>query len=204
MVGRLSPWLSFCVYTCYNGFSVWVWGSCAVCSVSALVAGFSVFGFSGSRSLLPCSVAALRRLAGFVPVGASVSVGCARGADGLARGLFPSARVFSVASGSFGVGRPAFVRRSVACVSSVAPGGLWCFFPSSPCPVGLLPSPRSGRCFCGSGSGSWASAALAAGLGCSVLCFLPPGVAAPVGWGFVSLGGGWWVARPSVCQLALF
>lgn len=173
-------------------------------SLSALVSGFSAFGFSGSRSLSPASVAALRSLAGLVPSGAAVSVGCARGADSVARSLFPAAQVFSVSSGSFGVGRGAFAARSVACVRSVAPGGLWCFFPASPCPAGLLPSPSSSRCFCGLGSGSWASAAFALGSGLSVVCFLPPGVSAPAGWGFVPLGSGWFVVRPAAAQLSLF
>ncbi|MGA1626990.1 MAG: hypothetical protein ACO4AJ_15415, partial [Prochlorothrix sp.] len=123
--------------------------------MSSLVRQFSAFGFSGSRSLSPSSLSALRRLASFVPPGSSVSVGCARGADAAARSQFPAARVFAVSSGSFGVGRGAFAARSVACVRSVPPGGLWVFFPASPCPVGLLPSPSSSRCFSGFGSGSW-------------------------------------------------
>ena len=197
--------LSLAFLPCYVVLWVcWFVVVALVSSLSVLVSGFSVFGFSGSRSLLPCSVAALRFLAGLVPSGSAVSVGCARGADCVARGLFPAARVFSVSSGLFGSGRSAFARRSVACVGSVAPAGLWCFFPSSACPAGLLPSSSSSRCFCGLGSGSWASAAFALGSGCSVLCFLPPAVSAPAGWGLVSVGGGWWVARPAVAQLSLF
>ena len=163
----------------------------------SFVSRFPAVGFSGSRSLPSQSAIALRSVAALVSPSAVVSVGCARGADSLARSLFPHAHVFSVASGRWGSGRGAFARRSVACVSSVAPAGLWCFFPAGPCPAGLLPSPSSSRCFCGLGSGSWASAAFALGSGLAVLCFLPPGVPCPVGWGFTSLGGGWWVSRPS-------
>jgi hypothetical protein len=165
---------------------------------------FSAVGFSGSRSLPPCSVVALRSVAALVSPSAVVSVGCARGADSLARSLFPRARVFSVASGRFGSGRGAFAARSVACVRSVAPAGLWVAFPSAPCPAGLLPSPLSSRCFSGLGSGSWASLALAIGLGCACLVFLPPGVPAPVGWGLVSPGGGWFRFVPRAVQLGLF
>jgi hypothetical protein len=171
-----------------------------------LVSGFSAFGFSGSRSLSGASVAALRSVAGLVPAGSSVSVGCAAGADAVARGLFPAASVFSVASGAWGRGRGAFAARSVACVRSVvSAGGLWLFFPAGACPVGLVPSASSSRCFRGLGSGSWASAALAVGLGCPVVCFLPSGLSVPAGWGFVSLGGGWWFSRPvASAQLSLF
>jgi hypothetical protein len=180
--------------------------SAPVSSPLAFVSGFSVVGFSGSRSLLPCSVSALRFVAGLVSPSASVSVGCARGADALARSLFPLARVFSVASGCFGPGRGAFAARSIACVRSVAPAGLWVSFPSGPCPAGLLPSSSSSRCFSGLGSGSWASLALAAGLGAACLVFLPPGVPCPAGFGLRSLGGGWWFrpSAPSASQLSLF
>jgi len=162
----------------------------------SFVSDFPVVGFSGSRSLPPASVAALRSVASLVSPTASVSVGCARGADSLARGLFPSARVFSVSSGRFGSGRGAFAARSIACVRSVV-GGLWVAFPSSPCPAGLLPSPSSSRCFCGLGSGSWASLAFAIGSGVPSLVFLPASVPCPVGWGLVPLGGGWWLSRPA-------
>lgn len=161
-------------------------------------------GFSGSRSPSPASLSALSSVASAVSSSAVVVVGCAAGVDLAARSLFPSAVVLSVASGSFGVGRSAFARRSVACVSRVASaGGVWVSFPSSPCPPGLLPSSSSSRCFSGSGSGSWASLAFAVGSGLPCLVFLPPGVACPSGWGLSSLGGGWWQWLPPV-QLSLF
>lgn len=175
-----------------------------MCSLSFL-SSFPAVGFSGSRSLLPCSVSALRFVSRFVSASASVFVGCARGADELARSLFPGASVFSVASGAFGVGRGAFAARSVACVRAVASaGGCWVSFPSSACPVGLLPSSLSSRCFGGFGSGSWASLAFAVGLGVPCLVFLPPSVPCPVGWPLVPVGGGWFVFRPSASQLSLF
>lgn len=174
-------------------------------AVSSLVSSASVVGFSGSRVVSPGAAAAVSAVAAVVSRSASVSVGCARGVDSVARGLFPSASVFSVASGRWGVGRGAFAGRSVACVRSVAvPGGVWVSFPSSPCPPGLSPSSSSSRCFSGSGSGSWASLAFALGLGVACVVWLPSGVSAPVGWGLVSAGGGWWVSSPSFVQLSLF
>lgn len=167
---------------------------------------FSTFGFSGSRSSVPsgCSVAA-----GLVPGGSQVFVGCARGVDAFFRGVFPLAAVFSVASGQFGaVGRGAFAARSSACVRAVAAaGGLWVAFPSSPCPVGLVPSASSSRCFRGLGSGSWASLALALGLGVPCVVFLGS-LPCPCGWDLspVASSPGWFssVGQPSPVQLSLF
>lgn len=168
----------------------------------SLVSSAVCVGFSGSRSPSAASLSALSSVAGAVSSGAVVVVGCAAGVDLSARGLFPSAVVLSVASGAFGSGRSAFARRSVACVSRVASaGGVWVSFPSSPCPPGLVPSSVSSRCFSGSGSGSWASLAFAAGSGLSCLVFLPSGVAAP-SW-LVPVGGGWFSFSPPV-QLSLF
>ena len=158
-----------------------------------VLAGFSFFGFSGSRSSVPRSAASvacfLRRFRPLAGV-----VGCAAGVDEFFSGSFPSLSV--VRASSFGSGRSAFASRSVAVVRSVASaGGIWVSFPCSPCPSGLVPSGSSSRCFAGFGSGSWASLAFACGLGVPCLVFLPSGVAFPVSWslfGFVSLGGGVW------------
>jgi len=179
-------------------------------SVSALpaevvsaFAGCSRVGFSGSRSAVsPAVSAAFAACVPIVPAAASVFVGCAPGLDSLARSAFPSASVFSVASGSFGSGPAAFARRSAAVVGAVGAGGLWVSFPASPCPSGLLPCPRWPRDACG--SGSWGSLSLAAGSGLACLVFLPS-APPPTGWGFVSLGGGWWFrpAPPMEVELPL-
>jgi hypothetical protein len=169
-------------------------------AVSSLVSSASAVGFSGSRSFVPYSV---ELVAAAVPAGVPVFVGCARGVDAAARALFPSARVFSASA--FGSGRGSFAARSAACVRAVqSAGGVWVCFPSGLCPAGLAPSASSSRAFCGSGSGSWASLAFAAGLGlpCLVWCFAPPAV-----WGFSSLGGAWWFRSapvPAGVQLSLF
>lgn len=60
----------------------------------------------------------------------------------------------------------ALVRRSQSMVfalqASSSPGLI--AFPDSPCPSPVVPSHIVSRCFCGAGSGTWATAAMAAGL----------------------------------------
>ncbi|MBW4597741.1 MAG: hypothetical protein KME46_33755 [Brasilonema angustatum HA4187-MV1] len=171
---------------------------------------FHTFGFSGSRHL-PASSSALSSAALAVPIGAQVFVGCARGVDEFFRSQFPGARVFSVASGQFGLGRAAFARRSVAFVLALlAADGVLVSFPSSPCPAGLVPSSSSSRCFAGFGSGSWSTLAFCVGLGLPCFVFLGS-LPCPVGWGLVSLSGapGWFqfspaLVAPAPVQLSLF
>ncbi len=171
-------------------------------AVSALLGSASVVGFSGSRSVAPCPALVCAVVAA-LPPGCAVSVGCASGADAAFRVARPGASVFRVAS--FGRGRGAFAARSVACVRSVAvPGGVWVSFPAGACPAGLVPSSSSSRAFCGLGSGSWASLSFAVGLGVPCAVWLPAGLVVPAGWGFSSVGGGWWLSAASGCQLALF
>lgn len=169
-----------------------------------LVSSASVVGFSGSRSPSSESVSAVRAAVGAVAPSSSVFVGCARGVDAAVRSLVPSARVFSVADVGFS-GRGAFAARSVACVDAVAAaGGVWVSFPASPCPVGLVPSSRSSRCFSGGGSGTWASLAYAVGLGVPCCVFLPSGVECPSGWPLGWSAGSWFVFVPPARQLSLF
>jgi hypothetical protein len=144
----------------------------------------AVVGFSGSRRL----ARAFRPLvagvvAAVLAAGRSVAVGCAGGADLFVRSAAPGALVF--AASAFGAGRAAFAARSVALVRAVAaggPGSGFVVFPASPCPSGLSPSASPAACFCGLGSGSWASAAFAAGLGVPVVVF-PCGFSALPPWG---------------------
>lgn len=153
--------------------------------LSSFFASASVVGFSGSRrpaGAVPST--ALFSAIACVPKSAKVVVGCATGVDAVVRLACPHAQVFAVASGQFGQGKSAFVHRSIACVQAVAAAGrsgLWVSFPASACPAGLLPSPSNSRCFSGFRSGSWASLALALGLGVPCLVFSPCGV--PAGWG---------------------
>jgi hypothetical protein len=163
-------------------------------SVSSILSSASLVGFSGSRSSVPAVASSVAAL-----VSGRVAVGCARGVDEFFRGCFPTAEVFRVSGSS----RGAFAARSVSFVQSLATsGGVLVSFPSSPCPVGLLPSSSSSRAFSGFGSGSWASLAFAVGRGVQCFVFAPFGV--PTGWGFTPCGGGWFSFAPSGCQLGLF
>lgn len=170
--------------------------------------GFASFGFSGSRSLVaasPCGAAVSAAAAALVRrgvPGASVLVGCASGADALVRAAVPGCRVFAVA----GSGRGLLAARSASFVSALAacPAPVLLVAPGRACPAGLVPSARSGACFCGLGSGSWACAAFAAGLGVAVRVVLPAGVVPPASWGSWSLVGGWWVLGARPVQGSLF
>lgn len=147
-------------------------------------------GFSGSRLAVSHPLVLASALS-LVPVSARVFVGCAHGLDSAVRSYFPHSVVYRASS--FGSGRGSFARRSIALVSALAAQASPVFvsFPQVSCPAGLLPSSSSSACFCGLGSGSWASLAFA--VGCGVPCFLwlPLLVSPPVGWGFVGLGSGW-------------
>ena len=163
-------------------------------AVSARVAAAPAVAFCGSRRVAP-PAPLLAAVAGAVPAGVPVLVGCVGGLCAAVRSRFPFARVF--AASAFGSGASAFARRSVALVrAAAAAGAVWLSFPAAACPPGLVPSSVSRRCFSGSGSGSWASLCFAVGLGVPAFVWLPPGCPAP-SW-LVPLGGGWFRAvRPS-------
>ena len=188
----------------------------SVASLSSLLASAPVVGVSGSRAPSPVSASVCRWAVGQLAPGASVVTGCASGIDGVARLARPSASV--IQASAFGVGRGALAARSVAVARTVAahaPGAVWLAFPSGPCPAGLVPSRQSSACFGGHGSGTWASLALAVGLGVPALVFLPAGVPAPSAsgpgaWPLVPVPGcagrrgAWLRFRPAVVQSALF
>ena len=171
----------------------------------------SLVGFSGSRSLCSSSAPLVGGLiASVLQSGRGVAVGCAPGLDSLVRSSCSSARVFRAASYS-----PAdLVARSCLCVRSVAASGAgagWVSFPDCRCPSGLAPSSVDSFCFCGLGSGSWASAALAVGLEVPLVVFGVPSSSLPSSWGsWAALSSGAWSGgfmlspAPVRCQLSLF
>ena len=168
-------------------------------AVAAAVSTAPALGFSGSRSVVPSALGSVLALA--VGVASPVLVGCAQGCDRSVRESLPAARVQVFAVAPYGRWRGSFAARSVAFVAALAAaGGALFSFPAGSCPVGLLPSRSPFR---GSGSGSWASLALGVALGVSCFVFLGA-VSPPLGWGFMSLGGGWWWVAPASCQLSLF
>ena len=206
------------VFACRSCYNCCCWFFCFAVSVlasSSVFSGVVSVGFSGSRSPSAAASAALSALLPLFPAGVRLSVGCARGVDGVCRSFFgssPSLLLFSVASGRFGSGRSAFARRSSRCVLSVAAGsrGLLVALPSAPVPpAGVRPS----RSFFGGGSGSWGSLAFALGRGRRVLLWLPSGSRPPlwsgVSWssaGALGSAGCWWlgVPAPRVVALSLF
>lgn len=149
-----------------------------------------VVGFSGSRSVSP-PFGVFSSLVACVPCGSVVAVGCAAGFDASVRSAFPFASVFRV-SASFR-GRGAFAVRSVSLVRFVAgsPRSVFVVFPAAGCPSGLVPSVSSSRCFGGFGSGSWASASFAVGLGVPCAVFVGVGAVVPRGWSGGVVVGGW-------------
>lgn len=172
-----------------------------------------VAAFAGSRALAADLAPVVADLvASLAASGFEIATGCARGADAFVRAACPAAHV--VRAASFGRGVGALVARSVAMVRLAAsrPGSLLVAFVDRPCPAGLAPSPRPHDCFAGFGSGTWATIALAAGLGLPVLAVWcspePPAWPAwqacrPVGAGPLAVS-----ARPAVlllpAQIALF
>ena len=168
----------------------------SVSTLAHLLRSASVVGVSGSRSALPGCVRAVSWAVRQCAPGAAVVTGCASGIDQVARSLAPSALVFRASR--FGRGRGSFARRSIAVVRRVAgsPSALWVSAPGRACPQGLVPSASSSACFAGFGSGSWASLALALGLGVPALVWLPAGITPPAGWGLslvcAGRSGAWW------------
>jgi hypothetical protein len=155
-----------------------------LCSASAVA-------FSGGRRPARVSLVAAGLVLSCLPASVPVSVGCSPGVDRAVRVARPSASVFFARS--FGSGPFSFVQRSVAVVRSVSSVGLFVCFPSCACPPSVVPSASVSRCFCGGGSGSWASLAFAVGSGVPCFFFLPPGVPAPAWLFAVPLGGGWFL-----------
>lgn len=159
---------------------------------------FQKVAFSGSRG---CKVAAsvVRGVFPYLRQGVEVSVGCATGVDFVVRSEFKNtAKVFRASDYKKGDVRAALAARSAACVKSVCPGGLVVVVPKAgqSCPEVVKVKKSWVSC----GSGSWSSAALALGLGCSVLLWVSPGTKPPA-WAVLAKGaaevcpsgGEWWL-----------
>lgn len=176
--------------------------------LSTIFSQFSKVGFSGSRSCPVASAAALSCLP-CLPPSCSVVVGCAAGVDSAVRAACPSAVVFAASTFAASTFAGRLALRSGACVAAVASAsGLWCAFPSAPCPPALSPSPVLSACFSGAGSGSWASLCFAVGSGVACLVCLPAGVPPPLwfrAFGFAPAGPlGFWFRPAPVVSLSLF
>lgn len=172
-------------------------------NIADIITNSTLIGFSGSRVLCHReTISAVNQVIELIPSHAKVHVGDAAGIDALVRNLIPEATIFQAIPRYYG-DKSAFAGRSIKCVRSVLePGGLWVAFPNKPCPNGLKPSTVTTECFRGTGSGTWASLAYAAGLGISCLVFLP--AIAPPDWQFQDIGGGWYYLPAVWEQLTLF
>lgn len=129
--------------------------------------------FSGSRSLAGNRYNLCYKLARAVSAaGYSVITGCARGADAAVRSAVPTATIFRASD--FGSGKSSFARRSIEMIRSLPPESILVAFPDKPCPGKILPNASASKCFCGSGSGTWATIAYAAGLGHTIYLYGDP------------------------------
>lgn len=162
-------------------------------------------GFSGARSPNEDIAEAVLTVGRFLPKSA-VFTGDCRGVDAIVRSAVPYARVFRVSN----YGNTA--HRSIAMIDELLSfnrqkygSAVLAVFPARSCPSGLVPSSSSGRCFCGKGSGSWASAAYAIGSGLNTVIYLGSNGKLPPGWENENsyISDGWFVWRPSGFQLSL-
>ena len=164
---------------------------------------YRVVGFSGSRREVPAIAYSV-----FKKVDATqrVLVGDASGVDRAVREYFPGAEVFRIKWKNKG----AFAERSIRFVKALSEAALGatasnngCLisFPDKDCPSGLVPSPKSGKCFSGKGSGSYATLAYAVGLNIPCFVYLQ---SFNCDW-LEPLGHGWTCYRPvKQKQLSLF
>jgi hypothetical protein len=151
--------------------------------LQSIISSFSTFGIGGSRSC-PFMAGLATGFVACIPVGSAVFTGCASGVDSVVRAgasVRPlSLRVFSASDIRAISYSSALAIRTSTCVEcTLSHQGLWCAFPSGHCPPSLRPSSSYRDCFCGSGSGTWASICYAIGLGCPCLLHFPLGVIAP-------------------------
>ena len=170
-------------------------------SLAALLASSPVVGFSGSRAPRLASRAALAL--------------CLRAS----RVTCPSSSAARVAS-TRSCARPAPRRSScrlramrrlcsrralpASCATSPRSRVFWWPFPLRPAHPASRPRAARPLCFSGHGSGTWASVALAAGLGCAALVYLPPGIPPPAWLGTsLALPSGWHLHRSTAAQTVL-
>ncbi len=175
-----------------------------------------MLGFSGCRNLSGAPLTILK----FILAAASGSgkwssfgVGCcATGLDSAVRNspVF-QAHVHQVFAAQSQQPRH-LVARSAAMAKAVAgskSGGLIAF-PGKPCPLTVSPSKTASVCFCGAGSGTWATAALVVGCGGSLWVAGLPASDLPAWWGTWSRSPrfpGCWQLTPApgpARQLGLF
>jgi len=127
-----------------------------------------MYAFTGSRSLPETFRSPVHILVDqLTDQNHVVGVGCAEGLDSFVRQSSSfRGRVFIAES----CVPYALVKRSVFMVDVLCCSAVKCLiaFPDKPCPPELVPQFSALKCFCGSGSGSWATAAYASARGASL------------------------------------
>lgn len=159
-----------------------------------------VIAITGSRFLPRASAQmedCVEILRGFT---GAIFIGDAQGVDGyFSRRLHQHPRLKKFIANR-DLGRSGFALRSIRMINtlkqcSVSP--LVLSFPVADTPVGLKPSAKSSDCFCGLGSGTWATTAYAVGLGIDVLISREPN------WESERVGKGWYFSSEIVRNLQL-
>lgn len=167
--------------------------------------------FTGSRTLTTAQFNIVGTIAQYLAQfwQHHILVGCAAGADLAVRQAVPSALVFRASNYPQMPRKVALVRRSIAMVHTLstapAPRQLLAF-PAAPCPAGIVPANRWQSGF--TPSGTWSTAALAAGLGVPVTVFFVPPAQLPAwagSWLPVTVAGyTGYQYQPAATQTALF
>lgn len=154
---------------------------------------YSHIAFSGSRDGCPESL--IQSIATKIPPSTQILVGCARGVDAQVRAIYPDALIYRATDYEAETWPAKLAMRSAAMVADIrGDGSCLIAIPMKPCPPKVKPctiwQPSSG-------SGTWGTIALAAGLGVPTVFHLPLGMAAP-DWDdrVTQVMGGWFLIIP--------
>ena len=142
-----------------------------------------MYAFTGSRDLPETFRFPVHALVSeLTSLGQNVGVGCANGLDSFVRDSSAfRGKVFRAEAGA----PYALVRRSVFMVEILCSSKFPCLiaFPGKPCPADFVPHANAIKCFCGTGSGSWATAAFAVGRGSALYVGGLSANQLPASWG---------------------
>lgn len=166
--------------------------------VQRIVEQYTCIGIGGTRN--PQGKIRAQEISGVMGTinpNAKIHTGCQKGIDAIVK-LWCDLRkikikVFDVASGKYGEGKGAYARRTIDCIESTKEAnGLWVAYTGRECPSKVKPSNKTNKCFNGGGSGTWAGAAYAMGLGMEVLIYIPEKVSPPEEWNLEPIGDLWY------------
>lgn len=163
--------------------------------MNTIINDYTTIGISGSRRPSAHTRRVLIQTCLTLPDAALVHIGAcpndADGVDGLARNLLIGHHPRTLVHSAVARETIYLVARSARLALSVAEAyGLLIAFPDKPCPGIVQPCKMASAAFCGGGSGTWATAALALGNGADLLVYLPNEIQAP--WGLQQCKDEWW------------